>query len=318
MGEYIERYVQSTVSHKVKDKYQQAFNINSQKIEKVNILDMIMPKYNLFEENDGIEWCDSSGTAFHTSSIEAIDSAFLEFIERQSLIYSWLLRVPGKKMDLSFYSENDKQIEKAYRNLKGYFIDIKSYEISLTEKCKVVITVATSKMEKSIGLGAAWNIRTAIFKSLKETFQFVSHKSPAHLNVFYDDRKEEFCDDEKGLHVYMDYFNELSVNDVKEAYDFLNGDDYYLSNKYEHLENRPSDNEYIIKMKSIAEDLGIELLITYIPSSIESLPGYVVKIIGKGSFPHIKTDIIDPYKYTIKNIHKSELIPNEGIMIPFS
>ena len=318
MGEYIERHTQSTVSHKVKDKYQEAFNVNSEQIEKVNILDMILPKYHLFEENDGIEWSDSSGTAFHTSSIDAIDSAFLEFIERQSLVYNWLLKLPGKKIDLNFCSRNDEHIEKAYRNLKAYFINIESYEISITPNCKVVITIATSKLNKSVGLGSAWDMKSAIFKSLKETWQLISHKSPSHLNIQYDHYEKELSDDGKGLNLYADYFHELTVKDVKTAYDFLDGGEHFSFNENKNLEKRPSDSKYINTMKSIAEELNIELLITYIPSSIENLPGYIVKVIGKGSFPHIKTDIIDPYKYTIKDVHMNKIIPNKGIMIPFS
>lgn len=318
MGEYIERYVQGTVSHKIKDKYQEGYNVNTEQIEKVHILDMIMPKHLLFEESEGRDWNDSSGTAFHTSSIDALDGAFLEFIERQSLVYKWLLKSPGKKIDLDFHRKKDKNIEKAYRNLKAYFIDVESFEISITEKCKVVITIATSKLNKSVGLGAAWDVESAVFKSLKETWQLISHKSPSHLNVQYDNYIEELTDESKGINLYADYFHELTVKEVKESYKFLDDGQSFYTNENDHFKKRPLNSIYINTIKSIAEDLNIELLITYIPSSIEQLSGYTVKIIGKGSFPHIKVDIIDPYKYTIKNIHKNKEIPNKGTMIPFS
>lgn len=316
MGEYIERYVQGTLSHKIKDKYQEAFNVNSEQVEKVHVLDIIMPKYFLFEENEGREWNDSSGTAFHTSSFNAIDGAFLEFIERQSLVYKWLLKSPGKKIDLSHYAKKNKKIEKAYQNLKSYFLEIESFEISITEKCKVVITIATSKLNKSVGLGSAWDVESAIFKSLKETWQLISHKSPAHLNINYDSYIEESTEEGKGINLYADYFHDLTVNDIKKSYEFLDdGGVYHCTG---NVVKRPDDFIYVNEMKSIGEELNVELLIAYLPSSIEHLSGHTVKIIGKGGFPHIKTDIIDPYKYTIKNVYKNKVIPNNGIMIPFS
>lgn len=316
MGEYMERYVQSTVSHKIKNKYQEAFNVNTGQVENVHILDMIIPKYLLFEEGELREWNDSSGTAFHVSSMKVIDNAFQEFIERQSLVHCWLTKSPGKKISLELCGRSNDQIRKAHSALLAYFDSIESYEISITEKCKVVITIATSKLNKSVGLGSSWELESALFKSLKETWQLISHKAPAHMNSEYDKYTEEVPDTNKGFNLYGDYFHELSVEEVKKSYEFL--DDGEIFKFVENPNFIPDDGNYLETLKKIGEDLNIELLITYVPSIIENLPGHVVKIIGKGAFPHIKTDIINHHEYSIKEINKVKDVPNKGVMIPFS
>jgi len=46
----------------------------------------------------------------------------------------------------------------------------------------------------------------------------------------------------------------------------------------------------------------------------------VTRLIGKGAFPHIKTDELEPSIYTINGIDKFSLIdlPNYKRMVPFN
>lgn len=320
IGEYLERITQIKPSHKLKSPYLDAYNISTERIEKIPIENVLIFDSNVFYADTDFKWNDSSGTAFHLYSYELLESSFSEFIERQSLVYNWLTKSPGKKIDLNRIG-NDYFIKRTIQTLNGYFNKIELFDISIHPYCHVVLTIGTGDYCKMAGLGAGWNLSKAVFSSVKETLQSISTMIPSHLHDINPDLLEHLNRGPipKPKDKYSAHFQKLSTEEFQEEFSYLSkgylkvNED--LSNKY-----KPSHKNYLSVLKEISKDLNIELLICYIPSIIDNIPGSVVRIMGKGAFPHIKSDEFDPYDFTIKNIDKLPIIkiPNWGRMIAFN
>ena len=170
-------------------------------------------------------------------------------------------------------------------------------------------------------MGVGWNLQDAIIGSLKETFQGISHKVPSHqvdINPFALEQLEKM--DIPNIDMYYDrLFEDLSPKQLHQEYSYLSKSNLYVRDS--NIKNKkPTLNEYIPLLKTVSEELSIELLICFIPSLIEDIPGSVIRIMGKGAFPHIKTDSLDPFIYSINGMNNFLLsdIPNRGRMVPFN
>ncbi|WP_409294020.1 YcaO-like family protein [Peribacillus sp. SCS-26] len=318
MGELLERVTQTKLSHKIKVDNIQGYNIKNDEIVTVSAEEVLLVNSNLYEELPDNYWSDSSGTAFHRNSYDVIDSSFLEFIERQSLVFNWLTKTPGENIIVDRFLKG-KGIETIYRNLKSYFNDIFTFNISISQHCYVIITIATGPNIKSVGLGAGWTIESALYKSLKETWQLTGDYKPNHFPELHPTNLLEpyLNETSRNGNIYHDYFASLSKEEVLEEYNYLSGRKNNSVSIKKNQSERPSEKLLIKKLKDIGDELSTELIIVYIPSIIEEFPGIVVKILGNGAFPHIKTDIINPLNYTINGINKRD-VPNQGRMVPFS
>lgn len=321
LGEYLERLTQRKPSHKIKTSTLSSFNINTNEIEELPLEEILIFDPQIFDAETKVKWNDSTGAAFHTETVSLIESSFFEFIERQSLVFNWLTESPGKKIDLKDFSF-DKKIKRMTSSLYSYFNNIYVFEISIHEKCPVVISIGIGENFKSVGMGVGWSVTEAIYGSLKENLQGISHMIPNHLFDInpmilkdYEDQKIP----EKEEMYYADYFDSLSPKDLEKEYSYLIEKSSVHLN-YADLGSRPNQEECLSVLKKIAEDLSVHLKICFIPSIIEDLPGSVIRIIGQGAFPHIKTDDLDPTLYSINGINKFEesKIPNRGRMVPFN
>jgi len=320
VGEYLERLTQRKPSHKIHEEFLSAYNINLETVEKIPLGNVLLFDPRIFNPNADSDWNDSTGTAFHTNTLDLIESSFFEFIERQSLVFNWLTKTPGKKIKLKNFYER-KRIKQMSLSLSAYFDTLDLFEISIHPSCYVVICIGTGEFCKSVGMGVGWNISDAIYGSLKENLQCVSHMVPSHqsdinpeaLKVF-----ESFEEPESDMY-YEKYFESLSPKQLSIEYSYLFKPGLELIELTENR-RRPSYDEYLSILKNISEDLSIELLICFIPSLIENLPGSVIRLIGKGAFPHIKTDELNPFLYSINGINKLSTIevPNIGKMVPFN
>lgn len=312
MGEFLERYTQSKLSHKINQQQIDAYNINQDKIIKLPLIDVFLADPRLLGASEEY-WSDSSGTAFHVNSLDLINSSFLEFIERQSLVCNWLTQTPGIEINLKshLYSE---EIFEVYQNLKPYFNRIYCFDISISQYVSVIITIGLGEHYKSVGLAAEWYSDQALFKSLKECWQLISHYNPAHIPASSPTKILEESTKKTESHLYHDYFTSLSNDELYEKYKYLFGNE---KNKTEKENFNPSLENILDLLKNVGEELSIEIIICYLPSIIENIPGSVIKIIGNGAFPNIKTDEINPDLYTINNINTIGYLPNLGKMVPF-
>lgn len=321
LGEYLERLTQRKPSHKLNKNTLKCFNLNTEVIEELHLEKILIFDPQVFETESTADWNDSTGTAFHTDTISLIESSFFEFIERQSLVFNWLTQSPGKIVKLENYS-SDSKIKKMTASLKSYFDHIYVFEISIHKRCPVVISIGVGKNFKSVGMGVGWSLKEAVYGSLKENLQGISHMIPNHMPdihpfVLKDYENQEIPKAEEMY--YADYFESLSPEDLLTEYQYLISKSQIYANCSE-IYGKPSDEEYLGVLKEISEDLSVQLLICFIPSIIEDLPGSVIKINGRGAFPHIKTDDLDPSLYSIKAINTFERseIPNLGRMVPFN
>lgn len=321
MGEYLERLTQRKPSHLIKNSYLYAFNINTDECEKIPIEDVILYDFSILNSNNEPKWRDSTGTAFHKNSFSVIESAFFEFIERQSLVFNWLTQSPGRRINIKNLNINGKK-KVLETLLRSYFSVFDSFEISIHSSCYVVITIGIGEYGKSVGLGVGWDLESAVYKSQKETLQFISKLIPSHqqdinplaLNSFILNSEEP-----KDMY-YAEHFNNLSTVELQKEYLYLYKDNLNITLKESYPRQKPSNDDLIPFLANVAKELNIEFLICYIPSLNTTMPGVVAKLVGKGAFPHIKTDEIDPYSYTINGINKLEIkkLPNYKKMVPFS
>lgn len=320
MGEYLERVTQSKPSLIFNEPYLDAYNITNDSIEKVPMEDIYLFDTSILGSNVKSFWNDSSGTAFHTSSLKLIQSSFFEFIERQSLVFNWLTKTPGKTIKLDDFCNFD-HIRKLKILLEGYLENINLFNISIHPRIYVVITVGTSEYCKTVGIAASWSLTNAIFSSMKEALQLLSSKIPSHQQSYFKPdmlnrmanvlipESEEF---------YISHFENITPEQLKKSYSYL--DKSNLQSREQPLLNNPTEENYLSTLEKISKDLSVELMVCFIPSIIQDLPGSVIRIIGKGAFPHIRTDIIEPHLYTVKGINKlsEEDTPNLGKMVPFN
>lgn len=320
MGEYIERLTQRKPSHLIKNPFLDAFNINTEDNEKIPLEDILLFEPSVFNSNVKSQWGDSTGTAFHRDTISVIESSYFEFIERQSLVFSWLTQSPGKKLDKEYLKKNEK-LNKLTSSLNTYFHTFDLFEISIHSGCFVVITIGVGDYCKSIGIGVGWDLASAAYKSMKETLQCISNLIPSHQPEINPEMLDAFA----GISMnpsdmyYEEYFDNLSPIEFQNEFLYLYSKNVNL-NLQDDSRDRPSDKEFIPFLKQVATDLHIEILLCYIPSLISNIPGVVTRLIGKGAFPHIKTDELEPSIYTINGIDKFSLIdlPNYKRMVPFN
>ncbi|GAB3810271.1 YcaO-like family protein [Virgibacillus kimchii] len=108
-----------------------SFNLTDGKIQKTNADRIFLL--------DGAIFNDTCGVASHLSSEKVIESAFYEFFERQCLVYRWLTKTPGKKVDI--YLINNKQIDHLYNKAFNFVDDLYIIDISLHHSVKVILTI---------------------------------------------------------------------------------------------------------------------------------------------------------------------------------
>lgn len=108
---------------------------------------------------------DSSGTAIHRSLEKAIESACLEFIERQSLIAHWRFSTHGVELSMNNPAENDHPSE-----------TWRIYEISIFEGVYVCLALFSSPAKStqySAGAASGFHLQSTAEKALRECRQAI-------------------------------------------------------------------------------------------------------------------------------------------------
>ncbi|WEV43867.1 YcaO-like family protein [Lactobacillus sp. ESL0684] len=258
---------------------------------------------------------DSSGSAFFTNIKMAIEKAFFEFIERQSLVYSFLTKSPGFKVD-------NNLIANSMKNYRGYdFTTLYVNNISLVDNVVVILIVGVNNNSYNIGLGTGYTYKQAISKALSEAMgtrpnKITSYKIKEREQEL-DSLDADLCN-LSSIQVSYDsiFFDNLTPNFVKKRYSYLDE-----GNEVHNIKTQnPMKNNTIIKnIKIVASELQIEPQIMFLgsgPSKTKS--GYVIKISAPGCYPHIFNSLLDPLKYKISFFkNKKGIFPNAFKYLPF-
>ncbi|WDM20585.1 YcaO-like family protein [Paenibacillus polymyxa] len=260
----------------------------------------------LFEKLQSTTFTDSCGTAAHIQSDLAIEKGYLEFIERQSLIYSWLSKDPGCRVPI----ENIKNtvLLKKYNSISSVLNHISFHNISIIEDIFVIMTIGFRDNIFSVGLGADWDLNKAINSSIDE-FTMIYEGMISYKGV----HSEEF----KTGNLYVDLFYSKNIKD------FLN-DISYLTNNTSYIKNKKitetKTKEFLIRnsLQNIKKKFDIEIYAAQIPSPYEKSQVKVVKIFSPDAYPHINTTLFDPNEYKITRFMKRKSFPNIYKMIPFA
>jgi|GEM_PF-2328939 len=310
IGEHIERISVFNNYSRFKDQLIEGINMSSGKIELfplyrilLNWNDPILSKLNL----NNI-YSDTCGMASHINSQQAINSAFLEFIERQSLLYNWFTKSPAKRISIEYLKES-MNLEHLIKMTKVHVDEIQIYDISLCDEVKVIMTIAFGKQTKGVGISADWNYKSAIKGSLKELFQYITVEQPTESS--YSERNKDSVDPLLYSHYFM---GELNSEGLRRALQYLENSDRVDSGSLENDIINPK--EFYNTVKEISSKLDMDFNLCYIPVLDERMNSKVVKIMTNKGFHHMYAAKIDPNEVGILKAYQGRL-HNTGKMLPF-
>lgn len=303
VGEYIER---DTLSNN-RSKYKiNAFNLANGEISSINIYDFLL---NL--ELDALKdkfpkYADTTGAASHIHSKNAIEGAIYEFVERQSLIMSWLTREPGLKI-------SDKVIEKylsdySLRDYKFYIQDI-----SLWKQFKVIFIIGINLKEGLFIVGCAGhkNFHSAIDSAMEEII-ILSRAFKGFKNVFPKNKKnKELVESYENMkNEYARNYYSMTLVEFIDSYEYIFKNNILLNlNDEEYFENESLNISDI-------KNLNVDLFCTFIPSE-NNVSFKTVKVFSPHAFPHMDTTRLNPYEYQIIKNFDIKSFPNIHKAIPF-
>lgn len=250
---------------------------------------------------------DSCGLASHIKSFDAIKNGFNEFIERQSLVYNWLSKSQGKKINLADIDQIEKNdsLKNILQIAKHFSDEIHAFEISIVNGFFVVLTVGYKGAAFSSGLGADSDILKALESSLNEYLMILD--SCLSTKVHPQQMKSRHDN------IYTTFYS----MDVKEFWDKFN----YLIQSSDFVDIKSSTNnvddfqDLVIKTH---EKFQISIYCCYMPFPLKSIDVKVVKVFSPDAYPHIWTKIFDPSDYKITKQLPPTPFPNKFQAIPFA
>ena len=273
--------------------YTERETINYENQEKIIAHSMLNYSKKVFSYNEKY-FLDSCGLASYTDSCRAITNALEEFIERQSLIYSYLAKKGGTFIPNKLINSNVPNI---YRNFS--FVNI-----SLTKYCFVVIGLGTISNKFYVGLGSSTDIKIAIQKCVKELNQFLeSYNLEKDIDITI--RKSDSARQD-----YNNIFSMLTITELKNAYDYLNNSMTTTLSTYKD-----------ISIQKILFDLNknwnIHPYIAHISCPRKNVNINIVKIFDLNWFPNMNPRTYSEKNYSfVENITGSRLDRNCNF-IPF-
>ncbi|WP_458025994.1 YcaO-like family protein [Pseudalkalibacillus sp. Hm43] len=307
-GEHLERL--SLFKSKLRpdgygDRQFDAFNMITGETIQVPAASVLL-EYNLpvFKGYGNLEklYSDTCGVAAHLNSKDAMQNGFLEFVERQSLIQTWLTERVGERVTEA--SITDELILKSIHYMNKYVDEIHQFNISITEEVYVIMTLGFHENYFSIGIDADVDLDKAVQGSLNEFAMIVEgsiliHQKPTEERVFQDSQ------------LYTEIFYQQTGEEFRRKYEFL-----MKSPPLGKRSDQPalSFNSLIEK---VSRELQVPIYCTFIPSFIESGREKVVKIFSPEAYPHMNTEQFDPEDYRISSSFPHNGFPNRGRHIPF-
>ncbi|MFC0416983.1 YcaO-like family protein [Cytobacillus solani] len=246
---------------------------------------------------------DSCGYAAHWFSKDAIENGYLEFIERQSLIYLWLSRLVPKSISL-----NDLPTSKLYNRinvLSQTLEKFKLFNISIVEDVYVVCAIGFHDNAFSIACNASFDIEKSIEGCVNE-----------FMMIFESSKNQSIGNKIKSDNVFMQNFYNTSIDSFKKEYDFLLNDTtekFEISLYKNHYNKFPLFNS----VKNFVEKFNVNVYATFVDNPTNQRMK-VVKVFSPDCFPHMGTEGFDPNVYKICESLPSNDFPNKFKTILFA
>ncbi|WP_433745924.1 YcaO-like family protein [Falsibacillus pallidus] len=318
-GEHIERVALYNNPKYIKKRTIQAFNIINGDINEFPVETVLLSVDSIFQSKGMPDnfYNDSCGVASHLSSKEAINNSFLEFMERQSLIYNWLTCSPGKLVCLDECKNKEilKLLDKQYSFVDKVFI----FEISIHPLCKVILVFGFGEKYFGMGLGADFHAEEAILKALTELEMCYSNS----LNKYYVEKKDEtsalefnMSEEEmyKDPHFYANYFfRKYDAKKLKHVYAYL-FDNVETVKIKEMWVDEPDQYDY---MKKILYDLNLNIYGCYIPNANNFYKTKIFKVFSPDCYPHLNNKFYDAKDYKISYLNGEVVLRNNMEPVPF-
>src|SRR5699024_2098100 len=303
IGEWIERYTLFKNSYKENERLL-SFNLVNREVKKVNADKIFIL--------DGPTFNDTCGVASHLSSKRTIEAAFNEFFERQSLVYRWLTKTGGKRIDVTLLE--NKEINYLYNKAFNFIDKLHIIDISIHHSFSVILTVGIGKFYKAISLSANQNIVEATVNSLEELFQSFSDDWTKQ----YFESKDCFLGFSKNESIkhdlYKDYYFNISPENFYKEYEFLLTD----SSNVKSISNyRYTNKPFKDVIKTVSEDLNLEFYCCFIPNQLEHLETKIVKVYSPDGYPHMFPTEFTEEETRLRFNHETSMFPNQYKQIPF-
>lgn len=276
-----------------------AFNIINGKTIEVEIKDFLLNLDLNILENDYPLYSDTCGVATHLNSSKAIENALYEFIERQSLIMTWISKIPGRVIPLK-YIDN-------YMNLKyldGYRFHV--CDISIWDSFKVALVIGINDYSKRfvVGCCAHKDLFKAVEGAMSEASMIAHFYESDNASNIGSNKVDPQTTEESNS--YANYFYSLTFEEMKNSYKFIMESSTFIEDKVISEDIRRED----------IESLGLDIYCLMIPTR-NNKKFKTVKIFSPDAFPHMDTSRITPSLYKIVKVLNYKDFPNIYKPIPF-
>lgn len=316
IGEHLERICSVLNYTKINNDYEtpfiECFNLLNGETTKVEaekvFLNFNLPMFRNLVNKESL-FNDSNGLASHIYSFNAIENGFKEFIERQSLIFNWLTKNPGERINYELLKNNNQKYTNVLKLLhiaKSLSDEMFSFNISIVEGMFVIFTIGYKRNAFSAGLGADFDLNSAIESSLNEYLMILESSIALQANPEN---------------------NNLSININKYAFIFYNMKIKQFIDDYEYLFNsKIVFNEALLLKKfdfnevllRVNQELNLNVFTCFLPHPIGSIDVKVVKVFSLEAYPSLDTELFDPSDFKISQYLPKREFYNKFKPIPFA
>jgi hypothetical protein len=227
---------------------------------------------------------DSSGIAAGETSEMALNHAIYEFVERQSLVYSFLTERPGVKLDNVIVGG------KIFEELKNGEFCIN--DISIVDGISVVLLIFGKEEGFSVGLGTDKNQKKAAYKAFSEALGYGFHliKNGKQEKEFLDYMEEG----ENKADVYSQYMHQFfSKESLFEAYRYLENGKVAQSWKKTLFLSRS------VNLFEVSRQLKIPIKVQFLKSNLSESRIKIARVFSEDAYPSINNLEIEPLNYKV-------------------
>ena len=264
-------------------------------------------------EPSSLGFSDSSGVASHLNSYSTIKAAFLEFFERQSLVYNWITQSPGCQVQPA--EMENHLIQTACKKASHFVDELYFIDISIHPDLHVILALGFGEHYMGLGIAADWDLEEAVISSLDELFQcfgFLKNKNYTEPTEDLQRRDNKRDNREVDPHYYSNYFHShFTPKKLKEAYDYLLKSNKTKTNKQKLPLNLAE------RIARISNDLNIQIIGCFIPTVKRGIKTKIIKVLSPEGYPHMNTSILNPEEYAITHSLGATHFPNMHQMLPF-
>lgn len=315
-GEHIERTSLYINTGNFTSEKTKAFNLVTGEIAEVPTSRILLNRDSrIFRDKEpaSLGFSDSCGVASHLNSYAAIKAAFLEFFERQSLVYNWITKSPGFQVQPA--EMENQTIQTACKKASHFVDELYFIDISIHPDLHVILALGFGEHYMGLGIAADWDLEEAVIGSLDELFQcfgYLKNKNYTDATDNLQRRERKQDNREYDPHYYSNYFHShFTPEKLKEAYDYL------IKNHKPKIDIQELPNHLVERIARISKDLNIQILGCFIPTIKRGVKTKIIKVLSLEGYPHMNTAIIDPEEYPITHSLGTTHFPNRHRMLPF-